>query len=103
MHSRQTEHVPPDSEDGAIERIVTEITAFLDRLIRAGKITRKDKRILLETLHQGEVPQGYRITTRLRPPEAPAAAGHGAHKKTFLQVADFIWEQRFFRPWSNFF
>jgi len=31
------------------ERIKQEIMAFLDRLIRSGKITRKDKRILLET------------------------------------------------------
>jgi len=37
-----------------IDRIVQETAAFLDRLIRAGKITRKDKRILLETFIRGK-------------------------------------------------
>ncbi len=36
------------------ERIKQEIMAFLDRLIRAGKITRKDKRILLDTFMSGK-------------------------------------------------
>ena len=36
------------------EQIREEITTFLDRLIRAGKITRKDMRILMETLTGGK-------------------------------------------------
>lgn len=44
-----------DSEvEGRSERIRQEIMAFLDRLIRAGKITRKDKRILLDTFMSGK-------------------------------------------------
>ncbi len=43
-----------DSEEFPIDRIVHETAAFLDRLIRAGKITRKDKRILLETFIGGK-------------------------------------------------
>ncbi len=43
-----------DSKEFPIDRIVTETTAFLDRLIRAGKINRKDKRILLETFIGGK-------------------------------------------------
>ena len=44
-----------DSEvEGHSERIRQEIMAFLDRLIRAGKITRKDKRILIDTFMSGK-------------------------------------------------
>lgn len=44
-----------DSEvEGRSERIRQEIMAFIDRLIRAGKITRKDKRILLDTFMSGK-------------------------------------------------
>jgi len=44
-----------DSEvEGRSERIRQEIMAFLDRLIRTGKITRKDKRILLDTFISGK-------------------------------------------------
>jgi len=44
-----------DSEvEGRSERIRQEIMAFLDRLIRAGKITRKDKRILRGTFIDGK-------------------------------------------------
>jgi hypothetical protein len=43
-----------DDAENDIEGIVMEINAFLDRLIRAGKITRKDKRILLSTLIGGK-------------------------------------------------
>ncbi len=44
-----------DSEvEGRSERIRQEIMAFLDRLIRAGKTTRKDKRILLDTFMSGK-------------------------------------------------
>ena len=43
-----------DEAENDIEGIVLEITAFLDRLIRAGKVTRKDKRILLSTFIGGK-------------------------------------------------
>jgi len=47
--------VANDSEvEGHSERIRQEIMAFLDRLIRSGKITRKDKRILLDTFMSGK-------------------------------------------------
>jgi len=46
--------VGDDEAENDIEGIVLEITAFLDRLIRAGKITRKDKRILLSTFIGGK-------------------------------------------------
>jgi len=42
------------SEELPIDRIVQEMVAFLDRLIRAGKINMKDKRILLETFIRGK-------------------------------------------------
>ena len=43
-----------DGEDDRIEQVVTETAAFLDHLIRAGKINMKDKRILLETFIRGK-------------------------------------------------
>ena len=43
-----------DDAENDIEEIVLEITVFLDRLIRAGKINRKDKRILLSTFTGGK-------------------------------------------------
>lgn len=43
-----------DGEDDEIEQIVTETAAFLDRLIRARKITKQDKRIIMETLIKGK-------------------------------------------------
>ncbi len=43
-----------DTEEFPIDRIVTETTAFLDRLIRARKITKQDKRIVIETLIKGK-------------------------------------------------
>jgi hypothetical protein len=43
-----------DGKTDRLERIREQITAFLDRLIRSGKITRKDKRILLETFIGGK-------------------------------------------------
>jgi len=43
-----------DEAEDRIERIREEITSFLDRLIRAGKITKKDMRILMETLTGGK-------------------------------------------------
>ena len=46
--------VGDDEAENDIEGIVLEITVFLDRLIRAGKITRKDKRILLSTFTGGK-------------------------------------------------
>ena len=46
--------VGDDEAENDIEGIVLEITAFLDRLIRAGKITRKDKRLLLSTFTGGK-------------------------------------------------
>jgi len=46
--------VGDDEAENDIEGIVLEITAFLDRLIRAGKINRKDKRILLSTFTGGK-------------------------------------------------
>ena len=42
-----------DGEEFPIDRIVTETTAFLDRLIRARKITKQDKRMIMETLVKG--------------------------------------------------
>lgn len=39
-----------DDEDEKIERVVMETTALLDYLIRARKITRKEKRIIMDTL-----------------------------------------------------
>ena len=43
-----------DGEDDRIEQIVAETAAFLDRLIRAGKITKQDKRMIMETLIKGK-------------------------------------------------
>lgn len=43
-----------DGEDDRIEQIVTETTAFLDHLIRARKITKQDKRMIMETLIKGK-------------------------------------------------
>lgn len=43
-----------DDEVFQIEQIVTEIAAFLDRLIRAGRITKQDKRVIIETLIKGK-------------------------------------------------
>ncbi len=43
-----------DGEDDQIEQIVTETAAFLDHLIRARKITKQDKRMIMETLIQGK-------------------------------------------------
>ena len=39
-----------DSKEFPIDRIVHETTAFLDHLIRARKITKQDKRMIMETL-----------------------------------------------------
>ncbi len=41
-------------EDDRIEQIVTETVAFLDRLIGARKITKQDKRMIMETLIKGK-------------------------------------------------
>ena len=43
-----------DGEDDRIEQIVTETAAFLDHLIRARKITKQDKRMIMETLIKGK-------------------------------------------------
>ena len=43
-----------DGEDDRIEQIVAETAAFLDRLIRARKITKQDKRMIMETLIKGK-------------------------------------------------
>jgi len=43
-----------DSEEFPINKIVQETTAFLDHLIRARKITKQDKRIIMETLIKGK-------------------------------------------------
>lgn len=43
-----------DSKEFPIDRIVHETVAFLDRLIRAGKITKQDKRMIMETLVKGK-------------------------------------------------
>ena len=43
-----------DGEDDQMEQIVTETAAFLDRLIRARKITKQDKRMIVETLIKGK-------------------------------------------------
>ena len=43
-----------DGEEFTIDRIVQETAAFLDRLIRAGKITKQDKRMIMETLIKGK-------------------------------------------------
>ena len=42
-----------DAEELPIDRIVQETVAFLDRLIRARKITKQDKRMIMETLVKG--------------------------------------------------
>ncbi len=42
-----------NAEECPIDRIVPETIAFLDRLIRAGKITKQDKRMIMETLVKG--------------------------------------------------
>lgn len=46
--------VSDDEAEDFVERIREEITTFLDRLLRAGKISRKDRRILLETFIGGK-------------------------------------------------
>jgi hypothetical protein len=46
--------VSDDEAGDFVERIREEITTFLDRLLRAGKISRKDRRILLETFIGGK-------------------------------------------------
>lgn len=46
--------VSDDEAEDFVERIREEITTFLDRLLRAGKISRKDGRILLETFIGGK-------------------------------------------------
>ena len=43
-----------EGEDVRIEQIVTETAAFLDHLIRARKITKQDKRMIMETLIKGK-------------------------------------------------
>ena len=43
-----------DGEDDRIEQVVTETAAFLDHLIRARKITKQDKRMIMETLIKGK-------------------------------------------------
>jgi hypothetical protein len=43
-----------DGEDDRIEQIVMETATFLDRLIRARKITKQDKRMIVETLIKGK-------------------------------------------------
>ena len=43
-----------DGEDDRIEQIVTETVVFLDHLIRARKITKQDKRMIMETLIKGK-------------------------------------------------
>lgn len=43
-----------DGEDDKIEQIVTETAAFLDHLVRARKITKQDKRMIMETLIKGK-------------------------------------------------
>jgi hypothetical protein len=43
-----------DSKEFPIDRIVHETAAFLDRLIRARKITKQDKRMIMETLVKGK-------------------------------------------------
>jgi len=43
-----------DGEDDQIEQIVAETAAFLDHLIRARKITKQDKRMIMETLIKGK-------------------------------------------------
>ncbi len=43
-----------DGENVRIEQIVTETAAFLDHLIRARKITKQDKRMIMETLIKGK-------------------------------------------------
>ena len=43
-----------DGKDDQIEQIVTETAAFLDHLIRARKITKQDKRMIMETLIKGK-------------------------------------------------
>lgn len=43
-----------EGEDDQMEQIVTETTAFLDHLIRVRKITKQDKRMIMETLIKGK-------------------------------------------------
>ena len=43
-----------EGEDVRIEQIVTETAAFLDHLIRIRKITKQDKRMIIETLIKGK-------------------------------------------------
>jgi len=47
--------ISDDTEaENHIEQIMEEITAYLDRLLRVGKITKSDKRILLDTFISGK-------------------------------------------------
>jgi len=54
FESNRTYATAGDGEDDRIEQIVTETVAFLDRLIRARKITKQDKRMIMETLIKGK-------------------------------------------------
>jgi len=54
FESDRTYAAAGDSEDVRIEQIVTETAAFLDHLILARKITKQDKRMIMETLIKGK-------------------------------------------------
>ncbi len=54
FESSRTYATAGDGEDDRIEQIVTGTAAFLDCLIRVGKITKQDKRMIMETLIKGK-------------------------------------------------
>ena len=54
FESNRTYATAGDGEDDRFEQIVTETAALLDHLIRVRKITKQDKRMIMETLIKGK-------------------------------------------------